>query len=311
MNTTFIIPGGAGKVVTAIPALEKYHRLNPHDDFKVIPYSWETFYYSNPVLQKRVFNAQSKGTFLNHIKDNKAVVIDPYTNYHFYNQKCNLIEAFDKEINNTDYHEDLTRPYLGLTNAEQQSAIQIIQRYKENTGKNKTIMFQPFGSGTAILNDTLVDDTNRSLNYKTYIKIVEALSEHATIIYASSPQFKSKEDKWSISFDEEGQYHRVLLSLTKNVDYFVGIDSVGQHVAYSYNIPGLIIGGGTNDINFGYPNHFKIFRKNTHTPSYLPWSLPSHEDFLSGCRENDGIMNFSDIEIKHIIDIILRDIYNA
>ena len=38
-NTTFVISGGAGRVVTAIPALEKYHRLNPDDDFKVLIYS--------------------------------------------------------------------------------------------------------------------------------------------------------------------------------------------------------------------------------------------------------------------------------
>ena len=39
-NTTFVISGGAGRVVTAIPALEKYHRLNPHDDFKVLVHGW-------------------------------------------------------------------------------------------------------------------------------------------------------------------------------------------------------------------------------------------------------------------------------
>ena len=36
MNKTFIINGGAGRVISAIPALEKFHRKNPENDFKVL-----------------------------------------------------------------------------------------------------------------------------------------------------------------------------------------------------------------------------------------------------------------------------------
>jgi len=37
MNKTFIINRGAGKVITAIPALEKYHKLNSNNDYRIIP----------------------------------------------------------------------------------------------------------------------------------------------------------------------------------------------------------------------------------------------------------------------------------
>ena len=40
MNTTFLLSGGAGRIIAAIPALEKYHRLNPDDDFRVVIYGW-------------------------------------------------------------------------------------------------------------------------------------------------------------------------------------------------------------------------------------------------------------------------------
>ena len=36
MNTTFVLNGGAGRVIASIPALEKFHRLNPQDDFKIL-----------------------------------------------------------------------------------------------------------------------------------------------------------------------------------------------------------------------------------------------------------------------------------
>ena len=53
-NTTFVISGGAGRVVTAIPALEKYHRQNPDDDFKVLVHGWIDLFWSHPLLQLKI-----------------------------------------------------------------------------------------------------------------------------------------------------------------------------------------------------------------------------------------------------------------
>ena len=57
MNTTFIIDGGAGRVINSIPALEKYYKLNPEDDFNIIVHGWESVFWSNSKLQKRVFGS--------------------------------------------------------------------------------------------------------------------------------------------------------------------------------------------------------------------------------------------------------------
>ena len=35
-HTVFHIDGGAGRVIAAIPALLKFHKNNPNDDFKVL-----------------------------------------------------------------------------------------------------------------------------------------------------------------------------------------------------------------------------------------------------------------------------------
>jgi len=61
MNKTFYINGGAGRVISAIPALEKFHYLNPNNDFKVLVAGWESLYYSHPLLQNRTFSINQKG----------------------------------------------------------------------------------------------------------------------------------------------------------------------------------------------------------------------------------------------------------
>ena len=35
-STAFFINGGAGRVITSIPALEKFHEENPDDDFVIV-----------------------------------------------------------------------------------------------------------------------------------------------------------------------------------------------------------------------------------------------------------------------------------
>ena len=75
MKTTFIITGGAGRVITAIPALEKYQRLNPKDDFKVIVHGWDCLYWSHPILQTRTFGISQKGLFDSIIRN--SIIVNP------------------------------------------------------------------------------------------------------------------------------------------------------------------------------------------------------------------------------------------
>ena len=68
-NTTFVFSGGAGRTIAAIPALEKYARLNPDDDFKVLIHGWCDLYWSHPILQDRTFDVNQKGSFELFVKD--------------------------------------------------------------------------------------------------------------------------------------------------------------------------------------------------------------------------------------------------
>lgn len=307
MNTTFIIDGGAGRVINAIPALEKYEKLNPEDDFRVIVHGWESVFWSHPTLQKRVFGANAKGNFENLIKNNRIFSCEPYRNQRFYTQQINLIEAFDEEINKTTDHSDLNYNCLYLAEYEKGKIKEYIENIKQQKKKRKVIVFQPYGSAVEIVNKMPFDRSNRSFELMDYFKIVQALSNDAIIFYASLPAFRHQNDTLSISFDEIPSYHRTLMGLIYHCDYYLGCCSVGQHIARAFNKPGLVAMGGTNEINFSYPNHFTIYRKKNRYPTYMPWRL-SEVDCEFADRENEGLMKFTDTELNEIISIVKQNI---
>ena len=298
-NTTFILSGGAGRIVTAIPALEKYHKLNPKDNFKVLIGAWDILYWGHPILQNRTFEANQKGIFDHHIKDNRVVVPEPYYSHRFFNQEINLIEAFDEIINITKDHSDLEKPKLYLSDFEIANAKGFIDKIKHETGKTKVIVFQPFGSGAKFINGEPIDSSNRSLYAKAYLSLIEQITDTAIILFASAPEFKHPQDNVSFQFDELGPYLRSLMAFTYHCDYFVGIDSVAQHVAYAFNKPGVTLFGGTHEKNFGYPNDHLCVRIEGRKPVYSPWRLTTLDCELTD-RLNSGIMNFSDEDINQI-----------
>ena len=68
MKKVFIIDGGAGRVVTSIPAFLKYHKNHPDENWKILVAGWDMMFWNIPELQDRVFNLETKGSFDNYIK---------------------------------------------------------------------------------------------------------------------------------------------------------------------------------------------------------------------------------------------------
>lgn len=305
-NTTFLLSGGAGRVVTSIPALEKYHRLNPGDDFVVLVQGWDPLFWSHPVLQNRTYPANQKGNFECFIKNNRVICPEPYQLNNFFNHRKNLVESFDEIINNTDDHSDLyINKYLHTSALEKAGTREIFNRHIARTGKEKVVVFQPFASGARLVNNTVVDKHNRSLTSDAYLKIVQELSKHATVFYASAPEFRHPEDSLSISFDEHPPYLRALTSFIEQSDYFVGCDSCGQHVARALHKNGTVIMGATNEHSFSYPDYFPILRKDDRKPVYAPWRLSEFEIEFAD-RENNGSMDFTKEELKDICDFVIN-----
>jgi hypothetical protein len=310
MNTTFIISGGAGRVIAAVPALEKYARLNPKDDFKVLVYGWESLFWSHPILQNRTFSIHQKGTFENSIKNYRVICPEPYYVHDYYNQRISLAQAFDCEINKTSDHSDLGAPKLYISTLERNSALRILR--ETNKGEAKTLVIQPYGSGMGIVNNRPFDPSHRSLDVDDYLKIVKRLREKnkdLMIVYFGDQNFRHPADDISADIKQYNPDLRAYLSLIAVSDYFVGCDSVGQHMARALDKSGMVIMGATDETNVTYPDHFTIYRKKDQTPTYSPIRL-SGLDCEFADRMNDGIMKFDDGQIEEICDIINLQLYS-
>lgn len=296
MNTVFIITGGAGRVLTAIPALEKYHKLNPNDDFKIIIPMWDYLYYGHPLLQKKVFNHMQKESF-ERFKDHIIKLPEPYHELDYYNQKIGLVEAFDRQINGVN-NEPLNSINLYLDKYEKEKAIGFINDLKEQTGCKKVVIFQPYGSGTELVNKKPIDNTNRSLSQESYVKIAKNLSSDHSVVFFGPMQLRSPDDAFTMQYSADADL-RVWMALISQCDVFLGVDSVGQHMARAFNKPGVILMGSTFEINVSYPDHFEFYRKENHLPTYVPIRLFEFDCHLAN-RLNNDIMEFTDSEIAEI-----------
>jgi hypothetical protein len=310
MNKTFMINGGAGRVITAIPALEKFHRLNPDNDFRIIVHGWQDLYWSHPILQSRTVGIHQKNIFEEYVKNRELICPEPYYIHDYYTQKISLIEAFDRQINDTTEHKDLDKPNLYVSTYEKLSITRIIQEFKEIHKKNKVVVFQPYGSTMTVNNGIPFDNSNRSLNVDDYLEIAKFLNDKDCLIFFfGNNELRHPGDNFSANLSKFTPDLRMYMALISECDYFIGCDSVGQHMARAFNKPGSIFMGSTFEKNVSYSKHFRIFRKKGQTPVYSPIRLGGVEsDFTD--RLNDGIMNYSNEEKKHFCNVLLKDIFD-
>jgi ADP-heptose:LPS heptosyltransferase len=304
MNTTFVIDGGAGRVITAVPALEKYAMNNPNDDFRVLTAAWENLLWAHPLLQNRTFNLNMKGAFDLFIKNNRLVHPEPYAINGYFNQKLHLIQAFDQEINNTNDHSDLDKINLYLTKDEIMIARGMLNDVRQQKQKEKVIVIQPYGSGMGMQNDRPIDKSFRSLDVDFALQLIYNLSQKYAVVYFGDKQFYHPGDSYSVNFFDKGGDLRMYMALISQCDYFIGVDSVGQHIARAFNIPGTVIMGSTFESNVSYPNHFTIYRNNQ-LPTYSPIRI-SGIDCGFADNLNDKTMDFTQDDIEKIIDGIDR-----
>ena len=304
----FSIDGGAGRAICAIPALEKYARLHPDEDWNIIIGGWDTLYFGNPLLQERTYSMDVKGIFNNLIKDNQIIHPEPYTKWEYYNQKCSLAEAFDIEINETDDHSDLEPPHLYLNKAEEKGAANMLSSVKAKQNKDLTIVIQPLGRSSRVDNGDVIDDSTRSIEPHVYHKLVKKLSQKYNIILMAEPDFinvLSAED--SVSEKPQGVDLRFWSAVIESVDYFIGCDSVGQHMARAFDIPGTVIMGSTYAENVSYPDWFNIIENKNIEKVYSPIRVAGFDCHLAD-RINDKLMDFTEEEVDEIYKSIVKDI---
>ena len=306
MKTVFYIDGGAGRVIAAIPALLKYHKLHPNSDWNIIIPAWDSLLWSIPELQDRTFGADTKGVWDSIISNaDELITPEPYRVPAYFRQEISLVEAFDQEINKTTDHTSLAAPIMQFNRAEVKWAENTIADIRAKQQHTKTIVIQPFGRGATLDRGDIVDTASRSFSPDNYIDLVKKLSAKYNMVFFGEAQFQIVTDSYTIKLPDTTDL-RMWAALINSADYFVGVDSVGQHMARATNTPGTVVFGSTFPVNTSYPTFFHIFEK-AGIKKYSPIRITGLDSILAD-RSNDGLMDFTAAELNELYTQIVKEI---
>ena len=207
-------------------------------------------------------------------------------------------------INETDDHSDLSLPVIKTNKNEELQAANFIRETKQQQQKQKTIVIQPFGRSMEKPQEKVIlDQSSRSINPDTYLKLVKKLSAKYNLILFAEKNFWIEEDTYTMKPEADLRMWSAFIDAS---DYFIGCDSVGQHMARALNKPGTVIIGSTFPINTSYPNYFNIIEKDV-PKVYSPIRISGLESHLAD-RVNEITVEFTDEEINGIYASIVKDI---
>lgn len=295
MKKVVFINGGAGRVIASVPALEELERRG--ELAGIVCEGGMEIFLGHPTLQNKAWDVNHKGLFEDLIKDNICVSTEPYRDHEYYNQRSSLQQSFWYEILGERIDKNF-KPTLKLSKQEEMGAIGILSQVKSTSQKEKTIVIQPFGRSSQMGPGVVYDSSSRSIEQATFIDLVGELSKEYNMVYMG--EHKLEVVNLPLFQPQEQVPLRVWAAVIESADYFIGCDSVGQHMAYAFDKPGTIVCGSTFPINTTYPEHFNIIEKKGIERVYSPIRIAGF-----GCEEadrlNDTIMDFSKDELKSVI----------
>lgn len=301
-SKAFFINGGAGRVICSIPAFEKYAE-ETDDDFIIVCEGGTDFYKGHPLLHNKVYDHWHKDLFVDKIKNRDIETPEPYRIWEYYNQKCNLSEAFDIAINKKGKRK-LNKPTIYFNSDETIIGKNLIKEVVEKTEKENTIVFQPFGRGVQSHGNFIIDSSGRSFDFNNVLEFIKKLGKDFGIILMSEFPLNLEAEGINIPVAQPRDLNiRQWASIIKESSYFFGCDSVGQHIAYSCNKPGTVVVGSTFAENISYPDYekFDIQDMGEGKRIYDPIRITMDEVCN---RNNDGIMRMNDL----IEDVIIKAI---
>lgn len=295
VNKTFIINGGLGRHIAAIPALEKYVKNNP--ETIIVAHHWTPIFWGNKILMDCVTDATTKGLF-ERVKNTKIICPEPYYEHDYINDRIHMIDAFNKIINEDEEH--LPHAKLYLSNAEF-----AIARGIARCNDKKTIIFQPFGSTARMEGGIVIDSTVRSLSIENTNAIIDFFYDKGyNIILFDDKNFPGLRTDKILQIPPRDC--RGWAALFANCDYFIGVDSAGQHMARAFDVRGAVFFGGTSEINCSYPDHFITLKKDL-PKKYVPYRFADFDVWLAEFHNND-LMTYSEEEIYNLCQVLEKDI---
>lgn len=305
MKKLIFLDGGAGRIVAAIPALEKYVRDHPEEEIRILINGWDNLLWGNQLLEPITYNPDTKGIFREFLQDADATISpEPYREPGYFKQKLSLAEAFNKLINNTDDHSEIVKPNLYLSKAEEKNAANMIADISAQQGKKHTIVIQPFGRSATVNRGDVIDESSRSLESGNYLSLVKKLATKYNLILFAEPDFHLADDTYTVKPQMD---LRAWMSVIEAADYFIGADSVGQHMARAFDKPGTVIIGSTYAINTTYPDWFQIYEKPDAIKTYSPIRICGLDSHVAD-RFNDMCIGLTEEQVNDLFMKIVKDI---
>ncbi len=279
-SKAFFLNGGAGRMLCSIPAFELYEKESGDKDFIIICEGGTDVFKGHPTLDSRTYDVWHKNLFAEKIKNRDIVSPEPYRIWEYYNQQCSIAQAFDIEINKKGIR-SLPKPTLVLSKDELLTGRKLIGDVKKQLKKSKIVVFQPFGRGIQVVDDSLVDPTSRSIEFKDTKALIKKLQEkdYGVILMSEFKiDFTDEKFKDEIAMPENVSM-RQWAAIIKYADHFLGCDSLGQHLAYCVDKPSTVLFGSTYPINVSYPDSklFTVLDMGEETREYSPIRITMDE----------------------------------
>jgi ADP-heptose:LPS heptosyltransferase len=167
-------------------------------------------------------------------------------------------------------------------------------------------VFQPFGRGIQYIDESFVDTTSRSIEYKDVKALIKKLQENNyAVIMMSEIKLDLREEKYKDDVAApENLNLRQWAAVIKYANHFFGCDSVGQHLAYAVGKQSTVVMGSTFPINVSYPNcsFFNILDMGEDTREYSPIRITVDERID---RKHENIMTMTAEIQDYVINTIL------
>ena len=303
----FFLNGGMGRIISAIPALEKYYEAKEDPDFIIVIEGICNIMNGHPTLDNKTYDMYHKNLFHTKLINMDIVSPEPYRLNEYFNQKCDIAQAFDMLINNKGIRE-LPAPTLILSKEELLEGRKAIDEIKKKVKKEKWVIIQPFGRAITQIDNSFVDKSNRSIEFSNLKQIIKKLQEKDWAVCIMSEfgiEFKDAGFKDEVAIPEIPDL-RKWAGLIKYADHFLGCDSVGQHLAKAMETPASVVMGATYPINTSYPNdkNFTIIDMGQFDREYDPIRI-SFDERIS--RKHERIMTMTPEIEDYVVSAVNGD----
>ena len=301
MTTIISLDGGLGRIITAIPALLKYSKNHPEEEWYITIPGWDFMTWGFPQLQERTFNPDARGSFDLYWKADQVISPEPYRLPAYYRNEISLREAFDVEINGSTDHSDLPPMQLNISFQEKRIAYETIEKAKSQHKKSKTIVLQPYGSTATPHPAGIFDDSLRSIPKPMLDYFITHLSKDYNLIFFGAKEFH---DIRTYKPDPDPNL-REWASIIGAADYFVGCDSCGQHMCKALNKKASVVIAGTHRVNVTYDGFHIIERDVPFYPDSM--RISGFQAHMSS-RLNEPRIDFAQEEIESAYQDIIKNI---